>query len=84
MSFKTFKTVSCGLVFNTDVVHPADVVGDAGEDGGLLVGVAARGGHKAGHTVDNPLAFDTAVQGAAGVTLDSEKNKRQSQKLITF
>lgn len=78
--------VSCGSVFNTDAVHPADVVRDTGEDGGLLVGIAARGGHKAGHTVDNPLAVDAAVQGAAGVTLDSEKthHKPQSQKLITL
>lgn len=64
---------SYGLVFNTDVVHPADVGRDTGEDGGLPVGIAARGRHKAGHTMDNPLAVDTAVQGAAGVTLVSEK-----------
>lgn len=61
------------LVFNTDVVHPADVGRDTGEDGGLPVGVAARGRHKAGHTVNNPLAVHTAVQGATRVTLDSEK-----------
>lgn len=60
-------------MFNTDAVHPADVGRDTGEDSGLLVGVAARGGHEAGNTVDNPLAIDIAVQGAAGVTLDSDK-----------
>lgn len=60
---------SCRLVINTDAVHPADVGRDTGEDGGLLVGVAARGGHKAGHAMDNPLAIDAAVQGAARVTL---------------
>ena len=59
-------------MLSTDAVHPADVSGHTGEDGGLLVGVASRGGHKAGHTVDNPLAVDAAVQGAAGVTLDTE------------
>ena len=62
-----------GLVGNTDAIHPADVGRDTGEDGGLPVGVAARGGHKAGNTVNNPLAVDTAVQGASGVTLDSEE-----------
>ena len=62
-------------MFNTDAVHPADVGRDTGEDGGLLVGVAARGRHKAGHTVDDPLAVDTAVQGATGVTLDSQETQ---------
>lgn len=69
--------LSCGLVFNTDAVHPADVSRDTGEDGGLPVGVAARGRHKAGHTVDNPLAADTAVQRAARVTLDSGKTQHR-------
>lgn len=68
-------------MFNTYAVHPADVGRHTGEDGGLPVGVAARGGHKAGHTMDNPLATDAAVQGAAGVTLDSEKtHQRQTSE----
>lgn len=53
----------------TDAVHPADVGRGTSEDGGLLVSVAAGGRHKAGHTMDNPLAIDTTVQGAARVTL---------------
>lgn len=60
-------------MLNTDAVHPADIGRDTGEDGGLPVSVAARGGHEAGHTMDDPFAVDTAVQGATGVTLDSEK-----------
>ena len=72
-------------MFNTDAVHPADVGRSAGEDGGLLVGVAAAGRHKAGHTVDNPFAVDAAVQGAARVTLDSGKTHQTSEpKFITF
>lgn len=66
---------SYGFVMNTDAVHPADVGGDTGEDGGLPVGVAARGGHEAGHTVDNPPAADTAVQGATRVTLQGFRAK---------
>lgn len=57
----------------TNAVNPADVGRDTGEDGGPSVSVAARGGHKAGHTMDNPLAIDLAVQGATRVTLYSEK-----------
>lgn len=60
---------------NTHAVHPAVVGGDTGEDGGLPVGVAAAGRHKAGHTVDHPLSVDTAVQGATGVALDPEKTQ---------
>lgn len=79
---------SHGLVINTDAVHPADVGRDTGEDGGLLVGVAARGGHKAGHAMDNPLAVDAAVQGAAGVTLEIQRKRiterTQSQEFRTF
>ncbi len=72
---------------NTDAVHPADVVRDTGEDSGLPVGVAASGRHKAGHTMDDPLATDTAVEGAAGVTLNLQKaikDKPQSKKIIMF
>lgn len=60
------------IVLNTDAVHPADVGRDTSEDSGLPVSVAARGRHKAGHTMDNPLAIDLAVQGATRVTLYSE------------
>lgn len=68
-------------MFNTYAVHPADVGRRTGEDGGPPVGVAARGGHKAGHAVDDPLAADAAVQGAAGVTLDSEEtHQRQASE----
>lgn len=59
-------------MFNTDAVHPAGVSRDTGEDGGFPEDVAAGGRHKAGHTVDNPPPVDAAVQGATGVTLDSE------------
>lgn len=76
---------SYGLVINTDAVHPADVGRCAGEDGGLPVGVAAGGGHKAGHTMDNPLAIDAAVQRATRVTLGTTVTGRaQSQDCITF
>lgn len=64
-------------MFNTDAVHPADVGRHTGKDGGLPVSIAARGGHKAGHTMDNPPAIDAAVQGAAGVTLDSKKTRHR-------
>lgn len=67
-------------VTRTHVVHPADVGRCAGEDGGLLVGVAARGGHKAGHTVNNPLAVDAAVQGATRVTLQGSRDKLRDGK----
>lgn len=66
-------------MFNTDAVHPADVGRDTGEDGGLLVGVAGRGRHKASHTVDDPFAVDTAVQGAAGVTLEKTHHRQTSE-----
>lgn len=66
---------------NTDAVHPADVGGDTGEDGGLPVGVAARGGHEAGHTVDNPPAADTAVQGATRVTLQGFRANTSQKEL---
>lgn len=70
-------------MIDTDAVHPANVGRDTGEDGGLLVGVAARGGHKAGHAMNNPLAVDTAVQGATRVTLQGfrEKKKHHRDKL---
>lgn len=54
---------------NTNAVHPADVSRSTGKDGGFLVGVAAKGRHKAGHSVDHPLAVDTAIQGATRITL---------------
>lgn len=72
----------CNFYGNTDAVHPADVGRDAGEDGGLLVGVAAVGGHKAGHTVDNPFAVDTAVQGATRVTLEKPHHRQTSESKI--
>lgn len=74
ISLKAVYSSGC-WVPHTHVVHPADVGRRAGEDRGLLVGVAARGGHKAGHTVNNPLAVDTAVQGAARVTLQGSRGK---------
>lgn len=58
-------------VLNAYAVHPADVGRNTGEHSGLPVSVAGRGRHEAGHTVDNPLAVNVAVQGAAGVTLNS-------------
>lgn len=76
---------SYGLVINTDAVHPADVGRHAGEDGGSPVGVAAGGGHEAGHTMDNPLAVDAAVQRATRVTLGTTMTGgAQSQKCINF
>lgn len=68
-----YALIHMGIVLNTDAVQPADVGRDTGEDGGLPVSIAARGRHKAGHTMDNPLATDLAVQGATRVTLHSEK-----------
>lgn len=65
--------IHMGIVLNTDAVHPADVGRNTSEDGGPPVSVAARGRHKAGHTMDNPLAIDLTVQGATRVTLYSEK-----------
>lgn len=62
----------------TDAVHPANVGRDTGEDSGLLVGVAARGGHKAGHTMHNPLAVDTTVKGATRVTLQGFREKKHT------
>lgn len=58
-------------VFNTYAIHPADVSGGTGENGGLLGVIAAVGRHKAGHTMDNPAAVDAAVQGSTRVTLGS-------------
>lgn len=82
--FETFRRL-CGLVINTDAVHPADVGRHTGEDGGFPVGVAAGGGHKAGHTMDNPPTIDAAVQRATRVTLGTTMTRRaQSQKSITF
>lgn len=72
--FELCRVILCWMFFlDTDSIHPADVGRGAGEDGGPLGGVATRGRHKAGHTVDNPLAVDTAVQRATGVTLEGEK-----------
>lgn len=76
----TFRTNIDGTVIDTDAVHPANVGRDTGEDGRLLVGVAARGGHKAGHTMNNPLAVDTAVQGATRVTLQGFREKQKTKK----
>lgn len=77
------RSSECGVP-HTHVVHPADVGRRAGEDGGLLVGVAARGGHKAGHTVNNPLAVDAAVQGATRVTLQGSRDKLTDGKCTLF
>lgn len=74
-----FLRVVLKLFFNTDAVHPADVSRHPGEDGGLLVSVAAAGRHKAGHTVDNPLTIDTAVQGATRIALHIDKTKKRSK-----
>lgn len=74
-----FKSV---VLLNTDAGQPAGVSRHAGEDGGLLVGVAATGGHKAGHAVDNPLTANAAVQGATRITL--QINKRNSDKSPTL
>ncbi len=71
-------------MFNTDAIHPADVVGDTGEDGGLLVGVATQARHKAGHTVDDPLATNTAVEGATRVTLDVDKTSFTNLRVKIF
>ena len=68
----------------TDVVHPADVGRGAGEDGGLLVSVAAGGRHKAGHTMDNPLAIDATVQGAARVTLRGFRENASGNSSETY
>lgn len=74
----TSRTNTDGIVIDTDAVHPANVGRDTSEDGGLLVGVAARGGHKAGHTMNNPFAVDTAVQGATRVTLQGFREKKKT------
>lgn len=51
-------------------MDPVDVVGDAGEDRGLVVVVAAQGGPEADHAVHLPLAVGLlAVQGSSGVSL---------------
>lgn len=69
------KNGEMGDMVNTHAVHPADVGRDTGKDSGLSVGVAARGRHKAGHTVDDPLATNVAVQRATRVALKTTTNK---------
>ena len=64
------KSVCC-----TYAVHPADVGGGSGEDGRFPVGVAARGGDEAGHTMDHPLTAHTAVQRTARVSLHTAIEK---------
>lgn len=66
------ETVQIGLIIavsNTNAVHPADVSRGTSKDGGFLLGVAAKGRHKAGHSMDHPLAVDIAVQGATRIAL---------------
>lgn len=61
--------------FDTYVVDPADVGADPGEDGGLLIVVAAHAGAEAHHAVHVPGAVAVlAVQGTSRVSL---RNKRE-------
>ena len=76
------KQVELPAFCDTDPVHPADVVGHAGEHGGLLVGVAALPGHEAGNAVHHILAVHLAVQGSTRVTLEDRERKREREIII--
>ena len=60
---------------DTDPIHPTDIGGDAGEDGGLPDGVASSRRHKAGHTMDHPAAPNAAVQRSTRVTLETQNTE---------
>lgn len=56
----------------THRLNPVLESGDAGEDGGLLRGVAAQGGDEAGDAVDGPPPVGSlAVEGSPGVPLEA-------------
>ena len=79
------KQVELPAFCDTDPVHPADVVGHAGEHGGLLVGVAALPGHEAGNAVHHILAVHLAVQGASRVTLEvRERNGEREIRMSSL
>lgn len=66
-----------GLLPPTHLLHPGDVSGDAGEDGGFLGCVAAEGRPKANDAVDLPGFAIAAVQGPARVALQTEGSPAQ-------
>lgn len=56
-------------------VDPGVVGGDAGEDGGFVLDVAAQRGHEAGDAVDLVLPVHLAVERTARVTLRDRGTK---------
>lgn len=63
----------------TDRVHPVNVGGDTGEDGGLLGSAASITRHEAGDTMDVVFPINVAVQRATRVTLHGKISSEHSR-----